>query len=115
MSPCVLKLARSLRKAGALLLLLLPACTTAIRPVNPGDVMAGPGELVDGEATRQQAEARFGEPQAVYEGGHVATYPVSLDRGRLTPQQPSDQYHYTLVLVFDSRDVLVRHSIVRLR
>ncbi len=115
MSPYVLKVARSLGKAGALVLLLLPGCTTAVRPVDPGDVTVGPAGLLDGETTRHQAEVRFGEPQALYEGGRVATYPVSLDNGRLTPQQPADQYHYTLVLVFDPRDVLVRHSIVRLR
>jgi hypothetical protein len=101
--------------AGALVL-LIAGCATPVQPVAGSEVATKFGFLQEGKTTRQQIIERMGAPRAEFEKDRVLTYWVfenqhgKMDVG--TPPKSSDGRSYSLVLAFDERGVLLRHSLV---
>jgi len=97
---------------------LASACSTSpVAPVDPAQVMQKFGFLRDGATTRQEVVDRMGAPHATYEKNSMVTYVVfgnelgNFNVG-IPPSRGSSRGEYTLVLVFDARDVLNKHSLV---
>ena len=100
----------------ALLVLASTGCATPIQPVAPSEVAAKFGFLQLGRTTRQEIVERMGPPRGEFEKDRVITYWVSENQlGRIevrTTTKSSDDRSFTMVLAFDERDVLARHSLV---
>jgi hypothetical protein len=98
--------------------LLLAACAAApVGPVDPARVAQGFGFLRSGHTTKQEVLERMGPPGATYERDRVLTYAVFENQlGRFdvgsTPRSAAPRGEYTLVLVFDERGILGKHSMV---
>lgn len=73
--------------------------------------------LRDGATLREDAHLRLGEPSAQYESGRILAFRLARDQGGLycvTPGEWSPD-SYSLILVFDAKGVLSRHSLVQVR
>jgi hypothetical protein len=78
--------------------------------------------LADGVTTREQVLLKLGHPSAQFEGQRILTYrvrqsgpndvQVSEHRHELDPLNSHALASHSVVLVFDTRNVLVRHAIV---
>ncbi|ALP66020.1 hypothetical protein [Paraburkholderia caribensis] len=98
------------------------ACTTV-----PGDKTLL-DFLGDGATTRETALFKLGEPSGTFDRDRILTYRIGSpkDGGYLLlhPHAAGTEYNwsaepgvtlYSLVLVFDEKDILVKHSLVRVR
>lgn len=73
--------------------------------------------LEDGKTTREEVKAKLHDPGMEYEDGRIWTYRLRLEEEGAERIVVSKSLigHYTLVLVFDERNILKRHSLVRYR
>ncbi len=71
--------------------------------------------LEDGKTTKEEVKSQLRNPRREYEDGQIWTYSMELKEERAVRIGTSESYagHYTLVLVFDERNVLKRHSLLR--
>ncbi len=77
----------------------------------------------DGTTTKREIEQTLGQPTTRYEDGKIWAYSIQLTEARageigiLEPETTGipESYvgHYSLVLVFDEKNILKRHSLVR--
>jgi len=77
----------------------------------------------DGTSTKREIEQTLGQPTTRYEDGKIWAYSIQLTEARageigiLEPETTGipESYvgHYSLVLVFDEKNILKRHSLVR--
>lgn len=99
-------------------LLLLGAlsagCTgTKVRPITGFE--ARPDSLAflaAGETDRDETVRRIGKPSRSYEDGRLVVY--RLDK-EMQATSSWTEARFSLILVFDERDVLQRHGIVRVK
>lgn len=113
----------------ALLLLVLPiwgGCTTPTVKRLPEQRSASGllASIQDGVTTRQELILRLGTPSTQFEGQRILTYQVRMDKGgewqifwprRLSQHSWLGHWEsgvYSLVLVFNSDGILVKHSLV---
>ncbi|MDH5536038.1 MAG: hypothetical protein OEZ08_10780 [Betaproteobacteria bacterium] len=74
--------------------------------------------LHDGKTTREDVMLHLAEPSAIFEGGRIITYRLDEDEGGYTIAGARTQgwcCKYSLVLSFDEKGVLRRHSLVRVK
>lgn len=73
--------------------------------------------LQDGKTAREAVYLQLGEPSGVYENGRILTYRLAEDTGGYLLLAPRGEWRgmYSLVLSFDERGTLARHSLVRVR
>jgi hypothetical protein len=90
------------------------ACSSTIAPVRDSKLLTSIDFAADGTTTRAELLNRFGQPQAQYEHGRVATYPLTSERDRLRRADPG-RASYILVLEYRDDGVVSRHSLVGLR
>jgi len=103
-------------------------CAARSTPAQVGDVERSQLAFVrDGVTTREEVLLKLGVPSAQFEGERILTYRLGLDaKGALGPISPEvaaeDQRYavwtrpaYNLELVFDPRNVLLRHSFIEVR
>ncbi len=65
--------------------------------------------LEDGKTTKKEVELKLGPPQTEYEDGRIWTYRITP-----TPEGPRIGIGlYNLVVVFDDRNILNKHSFLR--
>ena len=82
--------------------------------------------IQDGVTTREDALLRLGIPSAQFEGEHIFTYRLCFDGKKLDPVTATTDANdpryrtwpgaaFNLVLVFDARHVLQKHSFLKVR
>lgn len=125
-APCGAAL--GLVTSGCVLLVLLAGCATATTTRSPGESLLD--FLEDGKTSREMVIRRLGGPARTFEGGRILTYrmaerktgqyyPRKLDFVRDEVGKPSstrpnwDGTTFSLVLIFDERNVLQKHSLVQ--
>ncbi len=79
----------------------------------------------DGTSTKREIEQTLGQPTTRYEDGKIWAYSIQLTEARageigiLEPETTGipESYvgHYSLVLVFDEKNILIRHSLLRIK
>jgi len=97
----------------AVLIAVLTGCAT--QPVGKRDLLSF---LQDGKTSRVEAILTLGEPSRSLEGGRIVTYRLNEDEGGYTilpPYAEGPSFKRSLVLVFDDKGTLRRHSLVKLR
>ncbi len=83
--------------------------------------------LADGETKKIVIISRLGKPSAQFQGGRILTYRLKIDhKGVLRPVSQSLEEFvidrklydvnsmYSLVLIFDEKEILRRHSLVNI-
>jgi hypothetical protein len=65
--------------------------------------------LREGKTTKAEIESKLGKPSQQFENGRIWTY--RLIGGQMVYENPQ----YSLVLVFDDKDILNQHRLIRLR
>ena len=119
---------RRFAAVGLTILLLLSGCAeTRLQTVDDSILQQQLALLEDGKTTKQDILLRFGIPSAQFEGERIFTY-------RLRYYQEKNQFEviarevdqrdprfaewmqteYNLVLVFDDRHILQKHSMLRI-
>ena len=95
-------------------LLALAACATT--PAGQKDLL---GFLADGATKKEEVERKLGRPSRQFEDSRVLTYRIGEDKkGYFQDTETSTDWstcRYSLVLVFDADNTLVRHSLVDVR
>lgn len=74
--------------------------------------------LEDGSTTREDTYLRLAEPHAVLEGGSILIYQLDQDEhGYVLMKRRQNAWagRYSLVLTFDEKGVLKRHSLVKIK
>lgn len=76
--------------------------------------------LQDGQTAKDTVILKLGQPSATLESGHILTYRLGQEkkRGYYLREAGATNWlelKYSLVLVFDARGVLERHSLVEVR
>lgn len=103
-----------LRKV-SLLIILVAACTPTL---GRKDLLSF---IEEGKTTREQVFLTLGEPAASYEGGRILCFRLGHDDGGdYIVLAGSDTIRFTgvktsLVLIFDEKGVLRRHSLVQVK
>jgi hypothetical protein len=65
--------------------------------------------LEDGKTSKSDVESKLGKPPRQFEGGKIWTY------GMVGLWVINENPEYSLVLVFDEKNVLRKHSLIRIR
>ena len=113
---------------GLLTILLLSGCAeTRLQTVDNATVHQQLALLEDGKTTKEDMLLKFGIPSAQFEGEKILTYRllynrkenrfevVSLEVDRRDPRfREWVQTEYNLVLVFDEKHILQKHSMLRI-
>jgi hypothetical protein len=113
---------------GSLILLFLSGCAeTKLQTVDDSILQQQLSLLGDGKTTKQDILLRFGIPSAQFEGERILTYRlrynqkenrfevVSREVDRRDPRFAEwMQTEYNLVLVFDEKHILQKHSMLRI-
>src|SRR5262245_50988403 len=89
-----------------------PSSSLTIVDLNTENGRRSFGFLVDGQSTRSEIQARLGEPDSVFEGQRIVTYALS-EASVVVSGERRQWARYELVLVFDERDILRRHSLIQ--
>ena len=118
---------RRITAMGFLILLLLSGCAeTKLQTLDDSVLQQQLALLEDGKTTKQDILLRFGIPSAQFEGERILTYRlrfnqkgnrfevISREVDRRDPRFAEwMQTEYNLVLVFDDKHVLQKHSMLR--
>jgi hypothetical protein len=91
----------------------LAGCASA--PIGRADLL---GFIQDGQTTREETYLRLGEPAAFCEAGQIMSFRLGKDEGGYFPVEKATGFvdvRYSLIMVFDERDVLRRHSLVQVK
>jgi len=113
---------------GLLLILLLSGCAeTKLQTVDDSILQQQLALLADGKTTKEDILIKFGIPSSQFEGERILTYRlrfnqkenrfevVSVEVDRRDPRfREWLQTEYNLVLVFDEKHILQRHSMLRI-
>jgi hypothetical protein len=104
------------RAAGLLpSVLLLLACAGPPPPATAALESRELSFLADGATTREQVALRLGLPARTFEADRIVLYRLGWTEARgpyPLAYSPQGVAIYDLVLVFDERDLLVRHALV---
>lgn len=118
---------RRITAMGFLILLLLSGCAeTKLQTLDDSVLQQQLALLEDGKITKQDILLKFGIPSCQFEGERILTYRlrfnqkenrfevISREVDRLDPRFAEwMQTEYNLVLVFDDKHVLKKHSMLR--
>jgi outer membrane protein assembly factor BamE (lipoprotein component of BamABCDE complex) len=66
--------------------------------------------LQDGKTTKEDVLLQFGIPSSQFEGERILTYWLKLDES-----EDIESGRYSLVLVFDDRQILEKHSMIKMK
>ena len=119
---------RRITAMGFLILLLLSGCAeTKLQTLDDSVLQQQLALLEDGKTTKQDILLKFGIPSCQFEGERILTYRlrfnqkenrfdvISREVDRLDPRFAEwMQTEYNLVLVFDEKHVLQKHSMLRI-
>lgn len=95
------------------ILVVLPAgCSTSIQKLDPSVVKKYEGFIQNRKTTKKQVQDRLGSATSSYESGRILIYHVFID-GNGGMNRQGRGFCYACVLVFDNKDVLERHSLVK--
>ncbi len=98
------------------LLLVLPvaSCSPRVRAVQT--VPDALPFIADGRTSRSEIRGVFGLPSRSFESDRIVTYRLRRDGDafKAAPRYEEPDAPYELVLVFDARHIVVRHSLVQL-
>ena len=89
--------------------------TISVRPVDEATARRLAPFLEDGRTTQSDVEKRFGQPSRSFPRERVWVYHMASKDDRLYIAGGDDTVKYELVLVFNEENVLIKHSILRLR
>ena len=113
---------------GFLIILLLSGCAeTRLQTVDDSILAQQLSLLEDGKTTKEDILLKFGIPSALFEGERILTYRlrfnqkenrfevISVEVDRRDPRfREWLQTEYNLVLVFDEKHILQKHSMLRI-
>jgi len=113
---------------GFLIILLLSGCAeTRLQTVDDATLQQQLALLEDGKTTKEDILLKFGIPSALFEGERILTYRlrfnqkenrfevISVEVDRRDPRfREWLQTEYNLVLVFDEKHILQKHSMLRI-
>lgn len=111
-----------------LILLLASSCAeTKLHTVDDSMVQQQLGLLEDGKTTKQEILLKFGIPSAQFEGERIFTYRLRYNKEEKRFEVASREVdrrdprfaqwgwtEYNLVLVFDEKHILQKHSMLRI-
>jgi hypothetical protein len=97
----------------ATFLLLSAACSLRLKSVNPSSAVSHLQSIEEGVTTRVQLETMLGLPAASFEGGRVAVW--NLDKKQQPGVLAAHKIRFQLIAVFDEREIVERHSLLRIR
>lgn len=115
------------RLVAIILLLMQAACSNKLLIADENFIRSNMPFIADGTSRREEIILKLGEPNWVFEDGRILTYRVLIDKkGNLTPVSNDNNKStkdmattrmlpyrtYSLVLVFDKRSVLEKHSLI---
>jgi len=101
--------------------LLLSGCFAGRPDRNASDLALLLPFLENARTTKEEALLHLGQPSAQFEGEHILTYRMAdtpeggLDVASRLGTGGWKTAKYSLVLVFDDRQLLLRHNLVRVR
>jgi hypothetical protein len=107
--------------AGVLALIAVGAlCVGCVTPPQPPANPRLLDFLQDGTTSKETVLLQLGQPSAQFESGRILTYRIGLekDRGYFLRETGATNWldlKFSLVLVFDGRDLLQRHAMVEVR
>ena len=104
-----------MNRAAAVVLLLLLFAGCATTPLGRADLLAF---IEDGRTSREEAYLQLGEPSAFFEGGRILSFRLGQDDGGYFLVEKAKGFvdvRFSLMMVFDDRGVLQRHSLVRVK
>jgi len=107
------RVCRATKRLVACSLILLAGCAST--PVGRGDLL---DFLTVGVSTREDVILKLGEPNSTYEDARILAYRLSRDEGGwIILDQPHAwrSVRINLVVVFNDKGVLTRHSLVEVR
>ena len=118
---------RRITAMGFLILLLLSGCAeTKLQTLDDSVLQQQLALLEDGKTTKQDILLKFGIPSSQFEGERILTYRlrfnqkqnrfevISREVDRLDPRFAEwMKTEYNLVLVFDDKHILQKHSMLR--
>ena len=112
---------------GFIVILLLSGCAQTLQTVDDPTLHQQLALLEDGKTTKQDILLRFGIPSGQFEGERIFTYRlrynqkenrfevISAEVDRRDPRfREWVQTEYNLVLVFDEKHILQKHSMLRI-
>ena len=107
--------------AGLIFLLILGCATSS--PVGPVPDKGLLDFLEDGRTTKQMVFEKLGQPSRTYENGRILTYRIGNEEGKgyyiegagASGQSSFKKSNRSLVLIFNDKGILVRHSLVNVR
>lgn len=100
-------------------LIFLPACAFLLgcetaRVVPSAEIVKQEGFIVEGKTRKKEVLDRFGPAQSSFESGALLIYHVQLDEQERIHLRRDKRFRCdAYVIVFDSHDVLERHSLVK--
>ena len=124
MTRCTLPAARA---AWSLLVILLAGCASQTPPAKVAEIEQRHLSFIrDGVTSREQALLQLGIPTGTFEGDRIMTWRLCYNGEKLFPiaaeRAPDDPRYtmwrvpaYNLVLVFDARNIVQRHSFIEVR
>lgn len=101
------------RRLWVVLTLLLVGCATT--PIGENDLL---DFLKDGVTTREDVFLALGDPNATYEESRILTYRLAQDEAGWILRKSTRDWlgvRVVLVIVFDDRGTVKRHSLVQVR
>ena len=113
---------------GFFIILLISGCAeTRLQTVDDATLQQQLALLEDGKTTKEDILLKFGIPSALFEGERILTYRlrynqkenrfevISVEVDRRDPRfREWLQTEYNLVLVFDEKHILQKHSMLRI-
>ena len=111
-----------IKAVAVFIFLLLLGCATP-RSVGPVPDKGLLDFLEDGKTTKQMAFEKLGQPSGTYENGRILTYRIGNEEGKgyyIVGAGPSGEMlfiksKHSLVLIFNDKGILERHSLVNVR
>ena len=89
------------------------ACSLPLKSVNPSSAVSPLQGIEDGVTTRMHLETMLGSPAASFEGGRVAVW--NLDKKQRPGVSKARDVRFQLIALFNDREVVERHSLLRIR
>ena len=97
----------------AIFLLLSAACSPRLKNVKPSSAESALRTIEDGVTTRIQLETMLGPPAKTFEDGSVAVW--NLDKDQQPGALAAVCVRFQLIALFNEREIVERHSLLRIR
>jgi hypothetical protein len=95
--------------------LLISCAHQNVRMVDEGIQLKWLSLIEDGKTTKDEVLTQLGMPSRQFEGGRIMTYHMTFSEEKGFRVDAKRQFIYNLVLVFDKRNILEKHRLLKLK